>query len=94
MRWEGITLVLGSLSLGEGGKGGRDRVGQHKRHTACQDVLKAHVKGAVGVRGEGVAVLACYVARLAVLVAHGVFDVHVEHHAVAAGAGDGGGHDD
>lgn len=42
-----------------------------------QDVLEAHVKGRVGVRVEGIAVLAYNVAGSVVVVAYGVFDLQV-----------------
>lgn len=49
----------------------------HHRLLCVQDVLEAHVKGRVGVRVEGIAVLAYNVAGSVVVVAYGVFDLQV-----------------
>ena len=59
------------------GQGEEEREEQAKR-TSSKDVLKAHVKRRVGVRGKGISVLAGDVSRSAVVVSDCVFDLQHE----------------
>jgi hypothetical protein len=67
----GVELALGRWTLLEreccGGEAGR--------RTACDDALEAHVEGGVGVRREGVSVLAVDIFGLVVVVAHRIADL-------------------
>jgi hypothetical protein len=45
------------------------------QHTACDDVLEADIEGCIGMRSEGVSILADDVFGLAVLIADRVLDL-------------------